>query len=192
MIDIYTFHKSLKSNWIRRLLDTKNNGLWKLFYLKKLEKFGGKIFFECNLKEKDIKQLFPKKSFFQDILLSWFELNDSNVDNIGKQLIWNNSQIKVGNKTLFNRSWHNRGIQFVEQLYDYRTREFYKFSDFINLYELPNNTFLFFMSLISSIPKEWKVQLKSEEINNHRKETLLSKLFKSKQANKYETYTSTN
>ena len=36
MIDNYKFLKSLKSNWIRRLLDTKNNGLWKLFYLKKL------------------------------------------------------------------------------------------------------------------------------------------------------------
>ena len=71
--------------------------------MNKLEKFGGKIFFECNLKEKDIL-LFPKKSLFQDILLSWFEINDSNVDTIGKQLIWNNSQIKVGNKTLFNKT----------------------------------------------------------------------------------------
>ena len=61
----------------------------------------------------------------------------------------------------------------------------YKFYDFINLYELPNNTFLFFMSLISSIPKEWKVKLKLELINNHRKETLLSKLLNSKQANKF-------
>ena len=82
--------------------------------------------------------------------------------------------IKVGNKTLFNKTWHDRGIQFIEQLYDYRTREFYKFYEFINLYELPNNTFLFFMSLLSSIPKEWKIKLKLEQINNHRKETLLS------------------
>ena len=41
------------------------------------------------------------------------------------------------------------------------------------------------MSLISSIPKEWKTQLISEQIINHRKEPLLSKLLKSKQANKF-------
>ena len=71
-------------------MDKNNNGLWKLFYLNKLDKLGGEMFFECNLKENDIKQLFPKKSFFQDILLSWFEIKDSDVDNIGKQFIWNN------------------------------------------------------------------------------------------------------
>ena len=41
------------------------------------------------------------------------------------------------------------------------------------------------MSVISSIPKEWKIQLKSEQIHNQRQETLLSKLLKSKQANTF-------
>ena len=64
MIDIFKFLKSLKSSWIKRLLDTTNNGLWKVFYMNKLDKYGGTIFFECNLNEKDIKQLFPNKGFF--------------------------------------------------------------------------------------------------------------------------------
>ena len=69
---------------------------------------------------------------------------------------WNNSNIKVENKPLFNKTWYDRGIQLIEHLYDYRTHEFYTFTKFTDLYELPNYSFLLYMSLISSIPQKWK------------------------------------
>ena len=77
MIDTNKFLKSLKSNWIKRLLDTTNKGSWKVFYNKKINKYGGKQVFESNLNIKDLKQLFPNKGFFQDVMLSWFEIKDS-------------------------------------------------------------------------------------------------------------------
>ena len=186
MIDTNKFLKSLKSNWVKRLLDNTNDGLWKVFYKKKINKYGGKLGFESNISTKDIIQLFPIKVFFQDVILSWFEIRDPiDEDCIGKQHIWNNSKIKIQNKPLFNKDWHNRGILYIEHLYDYRTKELYQFKDFLELYELPNQSFLFYTSLISSIPRTWKIQLRNENINLQLKETLLSKVLKSKQTNTF-------
>ena len=65
MIDTNKFLKSLKSNWIKRLLDNTNNGLWKVFYNKIINKYGGKLVFESNLNTKDLKQLYPLKDSFK-------------------------------------------------------------------------------------------------------------------------------
>ena len=186
MIDTNKFLKSLKSNWVKRLLDTTNNGLWKVFYNKKINKYGGKLVFESNLNTKDLIQLFPIKGFFQDVILSWFEIRDSqDEDCIGKQILWNNSKIKIQNKPIFKKDWYDRGIQHIEHIYDYRKKEFYQFKDFLELYDLPNQSFLFYTSLISSIPREWKTKLKTESINFQMKDTLLTKILKSKQTNKF-------
>ena len=44
---------------------------------------------------------------------------------------------------------------------------------------------MYYISLISSIPKEWKIKLRAESITPQIKETLLSKMLKSKQTNKF-------
>ena len=63
MIDIDKFLNALKSSWIKRLLNEKNKGEWKIFYNKILEKNGGKFLFECNIQEKDVKEIIPQKRF---------------------------------------------------------------------------------------------------------------------------------
>ena len=118
-------------------------------------------------------------------MVSWFEIKDSqDEDCIGKQILWNKSNIKIQNKPLFKKDWYDRGIPYIEHIYDYRKNEFYQFKDFLELYDLPNQSFLFYTSLISSIPRKWKAKLKSESINFQMIDTLLTKLFKSKQTNK--------
>ena len=78
---------------IKRLLDNKNSGFWKYFYNNKLHQFGGKLVFESNLNTNDVKQLFTKSGFLQDILVSWFTIKEEYC--IGKQNIWNNSKNKA-------------------------------------------------------------------------------------------------
>ena len=41
MIDLFSFNKSLKSTWIKKYLDTNNNGKWKLFLDDVLKNCGG-------------------------------------------------------------------------------------------------------------------------------------------------------
>ena len=76
MIDIEKFIKSLKSSWVKRILDTSNNGIWKQIYMKKLNQFGGKLLFESNIKRKDIIKHFTDETFLQNNLLSWIDINE--------------------------------------------------------------------------------------------------------------------
>ena len=104
MIDIYKFINSLKTSWIKRILDDNNKGMWKLFYNENILKFGGKLLFECNLTEKDIKINFPHRGFLKDILIAWSKVKgNAEQTNIGKEIIWNNSKIKVQDKTLYKK-----------------------------------------------------------------------------------------
>ena len=93
--------------------------------------------------------------------------------NIGKELLWNNSFIKNGGRPFFNQVWYERGIQFIEHIYDFRKKEFFKFSEIVDLYDLSHKYFLFYNSLVASILTEWKVKLKTEMMNIQRPKTLL-------------------
>ena len=46
MINIEKFIMSLKVTWVKKILDSCNNGVLKKKYLKKLEKYGSDLFFE--------------------------------------------------------------------------------------------------------------------------------------------------
>ena len=59
MLDLNLFNNSLKCSWLKRLLDNKNQGQWKSFYLNKINQYGGKLLFDCNLNEKSIINMFP-------------------------------------------------------------------------------------------------------------------------------------
>ena len=58
MINIEKFIMSLKVTWIKKILDSYNNGVLKKNYLKRLERHGSDLFFECNFDEKDIHTCF--------------------------------------------------------------------------------------------------------------------------------------
>ena len=101
MIDLNKFICSLKATWVKRLSDN-NNGPWKQIYLSKLNKYGGELLFNCNLSVCDVKILFPKCVFLQNILTSWRQICQQ--DDFGitsKCVIWNNTNIKVNNITFF-------------------------------------------------------------------------------------------
>ena len=186
MLDIYKFLNSLKASWIKRLLDEKNKGMWKYFYNKKLEKYGNELIFECNITESDMKRFFPNKGFLQDVLIAWSKIKCNQIPiNKGKEIIWNNSNLKIGEETFFDKKWYERGIQLIEHIYDYRKKDFYDFREFINLYELPRTSFLLYTSIVSCIPNEWKVKLKNESMNCQTYDPLIKKLLKTKHANKY-------
>ena len=153
-----------------------------------LENFGGNLIFECNLHEKDVKEIIPKSGFLQDIVVAWCKINfkHSEIENISKEITWNNTFIKSNGKMFFEKSWFDRGIQLIEHIYDFRKKEFYNFNELLSLYDLPKKYFLFYNSLISSISKEWKSKLKVEnEYNYQRKETLLHKTLNKRHVNKF-------
>ena len=73
MIDIDKFIISLKASWVKRLFysDTENDSPLKCYYEQKLNEFGANLIFESSLSQSDVKSLFNKCYFLQDIILSW-------------------------------------------------------------------------------------------------------------------------
>ena len=63
MIDINMFIKSLKISWIKRILESENNGILNKIYLQTFQPFGGKLLFECTFSENDIRAFVPKTLF---------------------------------------------------------------------------------------------------------------------------------
>ena len=158
-----------------------------MFYLNQINKFGGKIVFESNLDEHNATELFPNNKFLQDIIVSWVKIKKENINKngcIGKQILWNNKNIKIDNKTIMYKPWLDKGIQNIEHIFDYRKKEFYTFQEFSDLFTLPYNNFLKYIQIISCIPNEWKTLLKSENISTRQPTSLLGKLFKSDHVNK--------
>ena len=110
---------------MKRTIDTNNKGEWKNIYLAQLEKIGGKLIFECNLNLKELnKSLKIDSMFLSHILKAWCSLNfNENINNIKKEIIWNNSYIKNNNKTLFYKSWFDKGIEYIDNIYDTRVSQ---------------------------------------------------------------------
>ena len=64
MIDIRSFNASLKTKWVQSYLNTENKGKWKAFFDYYLERYGGKLLFLCNLKQKDAITAENKRPFY--------------------------------------------------------------------------------------------------------------------------------
>ena len=54
MTDLISFNKSLKAPWVKKYLDTTNNGKWKIFLDLDLQNCGLENIFSCNLNVTDI------------------------------------------------------------------------------------------------------------------------------------------
>ena len=125
ILDIEKFIKSLKSSWNKRIIDASNNGIWKQIYMKKLNQFGGKLLFESNIKRNDIIKHFTDETFFKNILLSWIDINEHvRKENVSQEILWNNSELKIGGNIFYYKIWYNRGIKLIEHIYDYRKKDF--------------------------------------------------------------------
>ena len=187
MLDLDLFINSLKCSWTKRLLDSNNHGQWKLFYTDKINKYGGKLLFESSLNKEAILTMFHKSNFLLEVLLSWVNVintADSNIEYIGKQILWNNKNIQINKKSIIYKSWYEKGIKYIEHIYDYRKKEFYNFVQLTELYQVPSNDYLKYSQLVSSISKEWKTRLKTENITYIKAQTILDKILKSDHVNK--------
>ena len=117
------------------------------------------------MQTKDIEKLNIPSNFLKHVLYSWAKASYTEPTCIGKEIIWNNSNITDQNKrTFLYHKWYDRGIKFIDQIYDYRFRRFYNFSEFKDLYQISEHDYLKYNALIHNIPKPWKAQLVSEEI----------------------------
>ena len=185
MIDIHKFINALKGSWIKRILELENNNPLKLLYYSILNKLGGNLIFECNLKENDLNTLFKKSTFLKDILIAWrnIKFDDSKITTLNT-IIWNNSNIRSGDNPIFYRNWLNKGIKTFEDIFDTRTKQYFSFKFIQYIYSIPRNDYLKYLSLINSIPNDIKNNLTHDSIGKSLNMHLLEKVLATKRINK--------
>ena len=186
MIDIKTFIKALKISWIKRITQTSETSMLSQIYLSKLKKYGGKLLFECNLSKSDAENLNITNNFFKEILIEWcIEHSRSTICNCGNEVLWNNTNIKTDNNTIFYSDWHNKGIIYMKDIVNITDKSILDFTSLKAKYDLPNSDFIKYLTLLHSIPNTWKTMIKQEPLDMPMKPTLISQIVKTKQTNRY-------
>ena len=144
-------NKRLVDDKNKRLVDDKNKSSCNTLYNSILNKYGGKLVFESDIDQADVKRMFKNNIFLSEIIQSWqFLKNKDTTPPQHKTVVWNNSSIKQNNTTLIYPKWLDKGIKYIYQLFDFRTN--YTFEEFMFIYDIPDSDFLKYQTLVNSIP----------------------------------------
>ena len=145
--------KALQSKWVQndRL---RPNGLFTEFR-KQLVNIDAETFWQINIHKKDIKKWFDKDNFVTDVCQAWSEINyyvPKSKENIIRQVIWFNSNLKVNEQPLWLKDWYKCGLNTVGQLFDKGKPKkmeqiWNEFSKRINIID--------YYKVLKAIPKEW-------------------------------------
>ena len=152
---------------------TSDHAPWKDF-MKKYIPLDGNDFFAININHRDANKLLGniKNSFIRDTLLYWTNYTHTDKDDIdiAHQLLWYNSFIRIKKDIIFYKSWYDRGVKFVKDLYV--NHVLLSLVDFQVKYNIQTN-FLTYNGLIHSLPRHWKIFM---ETNYNDEERVISKI----------------
>jgi exonuclease III len=167
MLDIESFVKAQKAMWVKRLTDPQN-GSWKTYPLKQLNKLVGKNTFKCSLSKQDIAKA-NLTEFYKQVLESWTEIRNITLKNITPQNIrneclWLNHNICMRKQSLNWKNWQTKGVYLISDIV-------HEDGTFITPNELSTKmghpcNFMQFNSLKDSIPKLWRTSLKEQNEAN--------------------------
>jgi exonuclease III len=194
MTDIASYIKAIKLNWVSRLLNIE--GIWKNHLLDTINIIP-EYFLRCNIKYQDLpfKKEINQLKLWDEILKFWCEENyEENIDTVEKimnQSIWLNSNIKINKKVVMWKNWYEEGFKWIADLIimedngDLRFMSYNEIQDF----HIKNFNYMEYNSLMSSIPKTWKNQIKTETIEDEGEGEgelrLIDKITKEKKPMKY-------
>ena len=155
-----TKDKSMKIAWVKRILD--NNESLISPFLEDNIIINLHTFFQCNLKVTDLNKTWRSKpsSFWLDVISTWCNVNyrkPNEVDNPDDEIIWFNSNIKIGGNLVFIDGMHKRGVNRIMDLKK-NSNTFLTFNEYNIKFPGTGIHFLQFLSLINSLPAPYKNQ----------------------------------
>ena len=160
MINLNAFITSLKSTWIRRLL--QNDGTWSNIILENLNL--NKITIYGNKYTKTIINQ-VKNKFWKDVLESYSKLIEMNIPQSEEEFlscpIFFNNNITIDNKAIFNKNWANKSILFINDLID-NSGNIYNLQELEQKYDIKSN-FLTHHSITTAV-KNYKNKLFDKNI----------------------------
>ncbi|KAJ8022950.1 hypothetical protein HOLleu_37998 [Holothuria leucospilota] len=138
-IHIKSFINSLNCTWVRRYCDN-SKGLWKIFFDLELTKYGKDFLFYCNCSSQDVR---IKNVFVRQVVHAWCDATfciPISPEDVKRQLIWNNSSVKINKKVVFDRYLHEKGIVYVQDCFDENGSPF-TYERFTTNYDISNFPF---------------------------------------------------
>ena len=158
MIDFESFVHAKSIIWIKKLLDNSCCD-WKIIPFELMKKYGNPLLlFSSSYSISSLKLDLPL-TFYTALLKSWemlITLPQNEKPHL-EQVLWNNKNIRINNTGIFFRSFFNKGIIFVHQLFD-NNGKLLSWEIFKQSYNLPNYLWLKYYGLIEALPNEWKNQ----------------------------------
>ena len=135
---------------------------WKQILDFHLRRYGGKFLLQCNPEITLLCNDIP--DFYTNCLKTWSSLKLPSLnedDIICDELIWNNKQILIEKKTVYNRSLKEKGLMKINDLLSSN-------GGLVKTDELISRGFSYaeafsVMSLIDAIPSEWRKKLKNRK-----------------------------
>ena len=158
MFDIKAMIKALRIMWVKRFLGP-GSAPWKNILEWRLKSQGGTFFLHCNF---DVNEL-NLPLFYKDMLSYWHDFKMSNIhdnDRI-KCFIWNNKDVKIRGKTVFNKELMNRGIWYIHDIFN--DSGWVLSQEDLAKQKITGNMLLQFYGVASAIPKIIKDLAKSED-----------------------------
>ena len=94
-----------------------------VFFYDNLKMYGGKFILSCNLHKDDIPLLKIRNPFVCEVMSIWAELHFSDavaisIANVGDQIIWLNSLVRIDNQPVFRKHWMDHGVCKISHLLD--------------------------------------------------------------------------
>ena len=74
----------------------------------------------CTISPEDAGNFKTTNTFWKDVLKAWSEYNYYHDKREEKQIIWYNSEIKIGKKMIMWRDAYKKGLVYVHQLFEHQ------------------------------------------------------------------------
>ena len=159
MVDIFSRIKAQQLMWLKRYF-TDNQPGWKIILDHYLSKCGGvKMLLKCSFDFKKLNIHIPQ--FYINIFNSYVELNSNDrvpgtVEEIGNQVIWNNSHILINRKSVFYQQFFEAGIVKVGDLFD---KNGVKPFNALGITQCVNLNYLKWYGIVQAIPSSWRKKM---------------------------------
>ena len=112
-IDFETMVKSLRLTCLRKNFG-ENDGAWKSYIRHILNQSGAFFLFRCNY---DVKDIPICSQFYTELLQWWSEFRfEFAAEKDWQNIIWNNKDIRINNKSVFYKNFFESGIIYVNDL----------------------------------------------------------------------------
>ena len=124
---------------------------------------------KANLNVKDSNLVLPGNNYWSHVFRKWLEITyhePQNKDTVLRQRIEYNSMLKIENRVIKNKLWHQSGIVTLQDIWNNDKERFFLYSEITEI--APELPWMDYYSLISAIPHCWKFLLTRDNLKDNR------------------------